>query len=411
MSAWDTTAEEWKTNWLPGHGGSSASVTAGTWNAKSADLNGDTCADVALAGFESVTLVLGTPNGPTGAGWSKPITLPAGSDASPTISELATMRYQGRSQVFLSGESYNDGNGGLAYLWVMTLNPTASDATVERIAMAKYGAVGYEAGMQTVVADAGVVAYGSPTQNVSRNGKKRWSAGAVHIFQTSTTDPTKLVYKQQITQDSPGIASTVEAADLFGYELALRDGRLAIASEESINGVSRAGLVQPLKWNSTNGSYQAYPAIYQGKPGVPGKDVAGDRFGSALAIGTGYTETGSYDILIGTPRKAVSSQSKAGSVTVANFTKPIYRRFLQGSAGVPGQPKKGNRFGTQVLSLRTGSVASERLLATAPGESSGSCSTVGGILASTAGQLSVSPWERLLDPCESTTTEVIKIGE
>ncbi len=131
-----------------------------------------------------------------------------------------------------------------------------------------------------------------------------------------------------------------------------------------------AGLVQPIRWHEATSTYTAYRAIHQGTRGVVGTNEAGDYFGSHVVVTRGLTATGSYDIAIGAS-EVVGKAYDAGSVTVANFTRPIYRTFTQNSRGVPGTAEPYDEFGGALGVVRT-SATTDTLLIGASGEDSGS---------------------------------------
>ncbi|HSK33375.1 MAG TPA: hypothetical protein VK903_07820, partial [Propionicimonas sp.] len=252
-----------------------------------------------------------------------------------------------------------------------------------------------------VVADDGVIAVGSSHDTVDA----RSGAGAVYVFSSDADDSASVVFRTRITQNSPGVPGTAENRDEFGAALSLRDGRLAIgAPGETVGRVSSAGIVQPIRWRSATNTYTAYRSISQNTQGVPGGNEKNDEFGSELVVTRGLTGAGSYDIAISAPGEDVGSRVDAGSVTVANFSRSVYRTYTQASPGMPGSVERGDRFGSTLAST-PGVSGIDSLLIGTPNEQAAGCGSAGSVTRSNATRLSGSSrWRLVPAPCDGDHT-------
>lgn len=123
--------------------------------------------------------------------------------------------------------------------------------------------------------------------------------------------------------------------------------------------------MQPLRWKEARSTWAAYRAINQATAGVVGTNESGDQFGYQVQVTRGLTASGSYDIAISATEKV--GNASAGSVTVANFTRSIYRTLTQNTKGVPGTAETADDFGGGLGVLRT-SPSRDTLLIGVPGE-------------------------------------------
>lgn len=91
--------------------------------------------------------------------------------------------------------------------------------------------------------------------------------------------------------------------------------------------------------------------LQQGTASVPGTSAEpNDRFGEVLAGGGGLSGTG---IVVGVPHEDVGSAVDAGMVTIFGMTGDVniyrgMRNVTQATAGMPGAPEPGDRFGAAV---------------------------------------------------------------
>ena len=137
-------------------------------------------------------------------------------------------------------------------------------------------------------------------------------AGAVHVLYGSNSGLQSSAPADQLwTQNSAGVEDSGEWKDAFGLSLAAgdfnNDGRddLAIGSDESVGSADHAGAVNVL-YGSSSGLQTSAPADQlwtQDSPGVEDiaegeDDLAGDEFGSALAVGD-FNNDGRDDLAIG----------------------------------------------------------------------------------------------------------------
>lgn len=399
VGAVDTSTEGTTYRWLPGDGGTQSwlGISAET-GLHLADVNGDRCMDAVASGADdSVVLFLGTPEG---LDTTAPIRLALPRAAQLSGSErlfftVAGTRHDNLSQVAVAGSVEDDGSFLGAFLDVLMLDPTAHLASVQSFDLGHLGAHGGE--VKPVVADDGLIAVGSYDDTV---GSVR-GAGAVYLFSSDASDPDTVVFRTRITQNSPGVPGTAEADDMFGATLALRDGRLAIGAQgETVSRIRSSGIVQPILWHPATATYTAYRSISQNTKGVPGSNEKNDNFGSELLVTRGLTGGDSYDIVVGTPREDVGSRTDAGSVTVANFSRSVYRTYTQNSAGMPGTVERGDGFGASLAAV-PGTSTVDSLLIGSPGERTSGCSTSGAVTRSNATVLKRSTrWSQIPAPCD-----------
>ncbi|MFD9462813.1 FG-GAP-like repeat-containing protein, partial [Streptomyces sp. NPDC060027] len=114
-------------------------------------------------------------------------------------------------------------------------------------------------------------------------------------------------------QAAPGSGSAAaRAGDLDGDGF----GDLAVGSPEgTIAGFSKAGYVSVVYGTAQGVRTTRHKGITQRTAGIPGSPEAGDRFGSAVAVGD--VDGDRYaDLVIGSGGEAIGSVKGAGSVTV-----------------------------------------------------------------------------------------------
>ncbi len=387
---------------VPGDGSAPAWLVD-TGDLVSADLNGDVCADAIefLGGEEPwLKVVPGTVDG-LDAAQASTLTIPQASDVGAGTGRMlfvkaAGLRHHGISQVVVAGRhSVADGDDYDGFVDVLTLDAALAVSRTQVIPVA--GSDSSISGFgQSLATSGGTVAVGAPYARVrGHNG-----AGAVRLYTPDAGEPSRLVQRLVLTQNSPGVPGTAEAGDHFGAALAMRGGRLAIgAPGESDGRIRNAGLVQPIRWNEANGSYSAPRAISQNTAGVPGSNETGDYFGSHLAIGRGLTANGSWDIVIGAA-EAHGKLKYAGAVTVANFTAARYRGYTQATRGVPGTREAWDLFGAVGVSV--GSSGVDTVLIGAPGEDHGRVTDVGYAIRSDGKRLGTSTtWTAIPIPADA----------
>lgn len=405
IEATDTRINGTSYRWLPGDGGSQSWLDTSADLDRPlhmADLNGDLCMD-AVGGVSanwsdtSVVLFLGTPSGLDTAAPIR-LGLPRAAqlrDPERLLFTVAGTRHHGTSQTAVTGSVNLESGFHSPFLDVLTPDSTAHLASIRSFDLGPLGARGGEE--KPVVADDGLIAVGSYNDTVGSAD----SAGAVYLFSSDANDPASVVFRTRITQNSPGIAGTAEADDMFGAALALRDGRLAIGAErETVGRTEGAGIVQPVLWHPATNTYTAYRSISQNTKDVPGSNEKNDGFGSVLVVTRRLTANGSYDIAIGTPGEDVGSRTDAGSVTVANFSRSTYRTYTPESAHMPGTVERGDRFGASLAAV-PGTSSRDSLLIGTPGERTSGCSTSGWVTRSNATLLGGSTrWSLIPAPCD-----------
>ena len=185
------------------------------------------------------------------------------------------------------------------------------------------------------------LAVGIPGEDVG----SRSNAGSVQLFSSNNITITPGV---GLTQDTAGVGGAAETGDLFGDRLAFAAPGLGDPATRLVVGVPRedgeavdSGLVQifPVTDLDAEVSYS------QGSPGVPGGVDAGDRFGSAVAFVSGFSERA---VLVGVPDDVDNS---TGMVNVLPLGGGTPRYWKPGANGVPGG---ANRFGDTLGSVHGG---------------------------------------------------------
>lgn len=370
-----------------------------------ADLNGDRCSDAVYSRAGTVTLVFGSPQGldtTTAKTFSLPqASLPKGDEILQT--ESVVLSHDGLIQLAVAGWVVADDEADYRaqFLDVYTLDAAGDPGTPQVIDLAARG-------VRTNLALAGSgrsIAIGVGDLTVS--GKA--GAGGVLLYSASATDHRAMGYRLRLTQNSPRVPGTAEANDGFGTAVSLRDGRLAIGVPfENNSGVEGAGLVQPILWHEGTRTYTAYRAIQQGTRGVVGTNEINDVFGAQVLVTRGLTAKGSYDIAI-SANETVGKARYAGSVTVANFSRAIYRTYTQNSRGIPGTAETGDSFGSGIGILRT-SPKTDTLLIGAAGETVGTAWGVGYVIRSDGRKLSSTTWTAVARPADPAGDHVSMWG-
>lgn len=146
------------------------------------------------------------------------------------------------------------------------------------------------------------------------------------------------------------------------------------APGRDVDGVANAGAVFLYSWDSSEHTFTLVKELVQGKAGVPGEAKAGARFGRSLAspyhdAGVGRVVTPLY---VGAPGYSVDGEAGAGAVAAFRLTggdDPHVDEgtlLTQGADGMPGTAEAGDAFGRTVAATDNG------VLAGTPGENNDS---------------------------------------
>ncbi|HEX8103234.1 MAG TPA: proprotein convertase P-domain-containing protein [Solirubrobacteraceae bacterium] len=209
---------------------------------------------------------------------------------------------------------------------------------------------------------------GAPGENAGR--------GAVHVLY-GTANGLAATGSQQWTQDSAGIAETAEPDDRFGASVAVGDlngdGRadVAIGAPGEDAGATNAGAVHVLYGSSGGLTATGSQLWQQGGGGAGETPEAGDRFGSALAIGD-LGKSAHADLAVGVPDEDLAG-ADAGVVQVrygsaGGLTATGAQLWSQGSGGLGETAEAGDRFGAALAIGALGRTAQRDLAIGAPWE-------------------------------------------
>ena len=161
---------------------------------------------------------------------------------------------------------------------------------------------------------------------------------------------------QRFTQNTAGVASTVETDDEFGSALAAGDfdndgfADLAVGVlGESVGTVTSAGAVNVLYGNASGLTGSGSQYFTQNTPGVDDDPELLDSFGSALAVGD-FDNDGFVDLAIGVYHESVGTADIAGAVDVlyggpTGLTGSGSQFLSRMTPGVGGGAEPGDGFG------------------------------------------------------------------
>ena len=181
-------------------------------------------------------------------------------------------------------------------------------------------------------------------------------AGAVNVLYGTAAGLTGSG-SQTFTQNSPGVGSTAEVGDLFGFALAAGDfdndgfADLAVGVPfESVGTLDAAGAVNVLYGTAAGLTGAGSQSFTQNSPGVGSiAEEPGDLFGSALAAGD-FDNDGFADLAIGAPLESIArlprpARSTCCTARAAGLTGSGSQTFTQNSPGVGSNAEPGDWFG------------------------------------------------------------------
>ena len=183
-------------------------------------------------------------------------------------------------------------------------------------------------------------------------------SGVVHVLYGSAAGLTA-TGSQLWSQDSPGIAGTAEASDLFGGALADGDFNANGRTDLAIGAWgenSASGVVHVLYGSAAGLTATGSQLWSQASPGVAGEPEGADFFGLALAAGD-FNGDARAELAVGAPGENVSTGvvhvllGSAGGVTATGS-----QLWSQDSPGVAGTAEQGDFFGDV---LAAGTLTSE----------------------------------------------------
>lgn len=285
------------------------------------DLNGDTCADLAI----------GVPGLSAGAG---AVVVVWGSAGGLDLADPQFLR-QGAAPV---GSTSEAGDGFGSTLAVAGSLPTGG------VAALWVGSPGED--WTGSLKDVGML-----TQLRTSAGGLVGSGGVTHM-----------------TQNTAGVPGDMEPGDRFGERLA-GGGRTLLVGvpHEDVGTLKDAGVYYALTLAS--GTWKSYA---QGVGGVPGVAEAYDVFGSAVTLVPGCAGPTDESYAVGASGEDSGTLVNAGIVTLRDAASGRGRAFVQGGAGLPGKVEAGDAFGATL-------VTAGELVIGAPGEDVGTAVDAGDV--------------------------------
>ena len=216
------------------------------------------------------------------------------------------------------------------------------------------------------------------------------AAGGVQVFYGSAAGLTT-VGDQRLSEGLPDFPGEPLDGQLFGLALAAGDfdddGRddLAVGDPtEAWGGGTEYGTVFVFHGRSSGLSTAGVERFNEATPGIAGAAENADRFGMSLAAGD-FDHDGDDDLAIGAPGEAVGVVAGAGAVYVLNGGGVGLMAlgsdvWSQGSAGVPGTPSGGDRFGASLAAGRFDGDARDDLAIGVTGDRVGGVNDAGAVV-------------------------------
>jgi hypothetical protein len=181
-------------------------------------------------------------------------------------------------------------------------------------------------------------------------------AGAVNVLYGTVSGLTG-TGSQLFTQNSPGVGSSAEGEDDFGWTIAAGDfdgdgfADLAVGVwHENVGAAANGGAVNVLYGTAAGLSGTGSQLFTQNSPGVPGGVEADDEFGFAVGAGD-FNRDRFVDLAVGVPGEDYAgAPDRGGAVNVlrgsaGGLTGSGGQLFTQNSPGVPGIAEVGDNLG------------------------------------------------------------------
>ena len=184
------------------------------------------------------------------------------------------------------------------------------------------------------------------------------NAGAVNVLYGTSGGLTG-TGSQLFTQDSPGVGSSAEGEDDFGWTIAAGDfdgdgfADLAVGVwRENVGAAANGGAVNVLYGTTGGLTGSGSQFITQDSPGLPGVVEPDDEVGLALGAGD-FNRDRFVDLAVGAPGEDYGAADRGGAVNLlpgsaGGLTGNGSQLLTQNSPGVPGVAELGDNFGSAV---------------------------------------------------------------